>query len=304
MSFENLKRKSKNSLERLTAELNKLSSNSNKDDRFWSPTVDKAGNGTATIRFLPPVGDEVAPFVRVYSHAFRGEGGWYIENSLTTIGLEDPVAQMNSELWNSGGEEGKKIVQGEGKDKPGTKRKMEYIANIYVVDDPAAPENNGKVFLYKFGKKIMDKLNDASIPAFPDEKPFDPFNFWEGANFKLRIRRVDGYRNYDKSSFDECAPLDEDDAVLEAIYKKQYPLSEFTDPKNFKTYEQLKERLDIVMGRKKSSSTASKAKNEEAPRKEKSSTDDELERLLSGDTEESVVDDVDAKFQSLFEDDD
>ena len=212
-----------------------------KDDRFWQPEVDKAGNGYAVIRFLPPPAGEDLPWVRVWNHAFKGPSGkWYIENSLTTLGKADPVSELNSELWNSGTESNKKIAQLQ-------KRKLTYTANIVVISDPKHPENEGKVFLFKFGKKIFDKIKDVMQPQFEDEEPINPFDFWKGANFKLKIRQVEGYRNYDKSEFEKPAPLSEDDDEMEKIWKKQYSLSEFVAPEKFKSYDELKARLNDVL---------------------------------------------------------
>jgi hypothetical protein len=213
---------------------------SQKDDRFWQPEVDKAGNGSAVIRFLPPPKGEELPWVRIWNHGFQGPTGkWYIENSLTTIGKADPVSELNTELWNSGIEANKDLVRKQ-------KRRLTYISNIYVVKDPAHPENEGKVFLYKFGKKIFDKIKDVMQPQFEDEEPINPFDFWKGANFKLKIRNVEGYRNYDKSTFDSPTPLAGDDE-LEAVWTKQHSLVEFLDPKNFKSYDELKAKLNSVL---------------------------------------------------------
>jgi hypothetical protein len=244
-SFADLKRARKTSLETLISETNKLNSpgeSQNRDDEnFWKPTVDKAGNGYAVIRFLPAPGGEDLPWVRIFNHGFQGPGGWYIENSLTTIGKKDPVSEHNTMLWNSGIESNKDIVRKQ-------KRRLNYIANIYVVSDPSAPENEGKVFLYKFGKKIFDKINDMMNPQFQDEQPVNPFDLWEGANFKLKIRQLEGYRNYDKSEFDRAEPLLDDDDALEGIWKSEHSLSEFVDPKNFKSYEELQAKLNRVLG--------------------------------------------------------
>jgi hypothetical protein len=206
--------------------------------------LDKSGNGYAVIRFLPAPDGEEMPWAKIWSHAFKGPGGqWYIENSLTTLGKDDPVGELNRELWNSGKESDKNIARAQ-------KRKLSYYSNIYVVSDPAHPENEGKVFLYKYGKKIFDKLVEAMQPAFADETPIDPFNFWKGADFKLKIRKVDGYWNYDKSEFAQPNTLgDFDDDRLEQIWKEGYSLAEFEDSKNFKTYEKLKARLDLVLGK-------------------------------------------------------
>ena len=246
MDFSKLKAMSgRKSLEALNAELTKISNqDSGKkagDDRFWTPTVDKAGNGYAVIRFLPPPAEEDVPFVRLYDHGFQGPTGlWYIENSLTSIGKPDPVSEYNTKLWNSGLESDKEVARKQ-------KRRLHFISNIYVVFDPGNPDNEGKVFLYKYGKKIFDKLNEAMNPQFEDEQAVNPFDMWEGANFKLKIRKVEGYRNYDRSEFDGSSPLMEDDGELEKIWKSQFSLQEFVDPSNFKSYEQLQERLTRVL---------------------------------------------------------
>ena len=242
-SFSALKRQRTSSLERLTKEINKLANKeqgSSSDDRYWQPEVDKVGNGYAIIRFLPAPVNEELPWIRIWNHGFQGPGGWYIENSLTTLNQPDPVAEMNSKLWNSGNDKDKEIVRAR-------KRRLSYIANIYVVKDPAHPENEGKVFLYKFGKKIFDKINEKMNPQFDDEKPVNPFDLWAGANFKLKIRKVEGYRNYDKSEFEDSAPLLEDDDDMEAIWKGEYSLAELIAPDKFKSYDELKKRLDKVL---------------------------------------------------------
>ena len=249
MSFASLKKASAagNNFAKLTREIDKLNqpaAGSSADERFWKPELDKSGNGYAVIRFLPAPEGEDMPWAKIWSHAFKGPGGqWYIENSLTTIGKDDPVGELNRELWNSGRDSDKEIARAQ-------KRKLSYYANIYVVQDPAHPENEGRVFLYKFGKKIFDKLVEAMQPAFADETPVDPFNFWSGADFKLKIRKVDGYWNYDKSEFAAPGVLGgfEDDK-LESIWKEAYSLADFEDTKNFKTYEQLQARLNLVLGK-------------------------------------------------------
>ena len=211
------------------------------DERIWKPVMDKSGNGFAVIRFLPAIKGEDLPWAKVWNHAFQGPTGqWYIENSLTTIGQNDPVSEMNSAYWNSGVESDKEIARRQ-------KRKLQYFANILVIKDGANPQNEGKVFLYRFGKKIFDKCMEAMQPAFEDETPVNPFDFWEGADFKLKIRKVDGYWNYDKSEFDSPSPLFDDDEKLEEVWKKQYSLAEFTAPSNFKSYDELKTRLDTVL---------------------------------------------------------
>lgn len=253
-SFSDLKRSSSDSFEKLNKELSKLNAPANErtaDDRLWSCKTDKAGNGYAVIRFLPAPGGEDVPFIRMFTHGFKGPAGqWYIENCLSTVGNydSDPVNQMNSQLWNSGIEANKKIVQGQGREKPGTKRQLNYYSNIYVVKDPANPDNEGKVFLFRYGSKIFDHLKDLMTPQFEDESPIDPFNLWTGANFKLKIRKVDGYTNYDKSEFEPAGPLFDDDDKLEKIWKSEYSLKEIIDPKHFKSFDDLKKRLDMVMG--------------------------------------------------------
>ena len=211
------------------------------DERIWKPVMDKSGNGFAVIRFLPAVKGEDLPWAKVWNHAFQGPTGqWYIENSLTTLGQNDPVSEMNSAYWNSGVESDKEIARRQ-------KRKLQYFANILVIKDGANPQNEGKVFHYRFCKKIFDKCMEAMQPAFEDETPVNPFDFWEGADFKLKIRKVDGYWNYDKSEFDSPSPLFDDDEKLEEVWKKQYSLAEFTAPSNFKSYDELKTRLDTVL---------------------------------------------------------
>ncbi len=247
VDFSKLKN-NRNSFEKLTKaveSINTPTEGSKGDDRFWQPEVDKAGNGMAVIRFLPAPavdGDEGLPWVRLFDHGFQGPGGWYIENSLTTLNQKDPVSEYNSILWNSGIEANKEIARKQ-------KRRLYYIANVLIVSDPKNPQNEGQVRLYKFGKKIFDKITEAMNPQFEDEKPINPFDFWDGANFKIKIRQVEGYRNYDKSEFDSpSAVLGGDDAKLEALWKKQYSLKEFLDPKHFKSYDELKARLDKVLG--------------------------------------------------------
>ena len=211
------------------------------DERLWKPVMDKSGNGYAVIRFLPASVDETLPWAKLWNHAFQGPTGqWYIENSLTTLGQNDPVSEYNSKLWNSGVESDKEIARKQ-------KRKLQYYSNIYVVSDSANPQNEDKVFLYRYGKKIFDKVMEAMQPELEDEEPLNPFDLWKGANFKLKIRKVDGYWNYDKSEFDKLSALSKDDDELEKIYGKQYSLTEFTAPSNFKTYDELKTRLDLVL---------------------------------------------------------
>jgi hypothetical protein len=256
-NFEALKSNRKSQFDKLNSEIAKINSptSNNEDNRFWKPDIDKAGNGYAIIRFLPAPSGEDVPFTRIWDHGFQGPGGWYIEKSLTTFGpgTADPCTEYNSQLWNSGIESNKEVVRKQ-------KRRLSYYSNIYVVSDPNRPQNEGKVFLYKYGKKIFEKLNEAMHPAFDDQgrspdhpqydpsNAFNPFDLWEGANLKIKIRKVDGYPNYDKSEFDRTGPLVRDDDELEKIWKSEYSLTELLDPKNFKTYDELKKRLEKALG--------------------------------------------------------
>jgi len=247
MSFADLKKQSKlgSLTQKLVKEVEKMNNNGggSSDDRFWKLECDKSGNGYAVIRFLPAPDSEDLPFVKLYSHAFQGPGGWYIENSLTTLGQKDPVSEYNSMLWNNGTDAGKDAARKQ-------KRKLTYISNIYVVKDPANPQNEGRVMLYKYGKKIFDKLTAAMQPEFEDEEAIDPFDFWQGANFKLKAKNVAGYRNYDSSEFARPSALLDDDDAMEAIWKKQSSLQEFVAADQFKDYDTLKKRLDYVLGNK------------------------------------------------------
>ena len=246
MSFSDLKKQSSlgSLTQKLVKEVEKMSStNSNVDERLWKPEVDKTGNGYAVIRFLSAPDGESLPWVKLFTHAFQGPGGWYIENSLTTTGGKDPVSEYNRELWNSGDESDKDVVRKQ-------KRKLSFYANIYVVKDPTNPQNEGGVFLYKFGKKIFDKVMDVMQPEFEDENAINPFDFWQGANFKLKIVKKDGYWNYDKSEFDRVSPLLDDDDALEGLWKKQYSLTDIVAPDKFKSYEDLNKRLQYVLGKK------------------------------------------------------
>ena len=294
MSFKDLKKQSK--LGSLTAKLVKEvekmnNTGGNADDRIWKLDVDKGGNGYAVIRFLPAPEGEDLPFVKLYSHAFQGPGGWFIENSLTTLGQKDPVSEYNSLLWNNGTDAGKETARKQ-------KRKLTYVSNIYVVKDPANPENEGKVFLYKYGKKIFDKLTAAMQPEFEDEEAIDPFDFWQGANFKLKAKNVAGYRNYDSSEFAAQSSLLDDDDAMESLWKKQFSLSEIVAADQFKTYDELKTRLDYVLGNKKTV----------APVYEEEDTDrgsaEELVTAAVSTTPSSVNDDDDdalSYFQKLAE---
>ena len=241
MSYADLKKKS-GSFEKLQAELEKTNNpvTSFADDRFWKPELDKSGNGYAVIRFLPAPKGEDIPWQRMFSHSFQGPGGWYIENSLTTINKNDPVGEVNRRLWNTGSEADKETARRQ-------KRKLSYYTNIYVVTDTKHPEHEGKVHLYKFGKKIFDKVMEAMQPQFDDEEAINPFDLWKGANFKLKIRKVDGYWNYDKSEFEAPSALFDNDDDIEEVWKKQYALTEFTAPTNFKSYDELKTRLSMVL---------------------------------------------------------
>ena len=245
MSFSNLKR-NRDQISKLLKAAESNSGSSEKksyvDDRIWKPTVDQAGNGYSVIRFLPASEGAELPWVRFWDHGFKGPTGlWYIENSLTSIGQADPVGELNSRLWNSGNDADKEKARNQ-------KRRLHYVSNIFVKSDPGNPTNEGKVFIFKFGKKIFDKIMDVMQPQFADEDPINPFDFWEGADFKLKIRNVEGYRNYDKSEFAGQSALSEDDTKLEDVYNKMYGLKEFVDPTNYKTYDELKEKLNRVLG--------------------------------------------------------
>ncbi len=244
MSFANLKR-NRNAIDQLVKAAEATNTNQgNKytDDRIWKPTVDKSNNGYAVIRFLPASEGSELPWNRYWDHGFKGPTGrWYIERSLTSIGQNDPVGELNSKLWNSGIESDKEVARKQ-------KRRLHHVSNILVVSDPGNPDNEGKVFLFQYGKKIFDKLMDAMQPEFQDEDPINPFDFWSGANFKLKIRDVEGYRNYDKSEFASQTELSSDDTYLEEIYNQLHDLSEYTDPKNYKTYDELQAKLMSVLG--------------------------------------------------------
>jgi|TARA_B100000787_G_C16178065_1_gene290167 hypothetical protein len=251
MSLESLRKS--NSLDKLLNAVKEDSApqegkKSYKDDRLWKPELDKSGNGYAVLRFLPSCEGEDLPWAKLWSHAFQGPTGqWYIENSRTTIGSgdigKDPVSEHNTALWNTGIESDKEIARKQ-------KRKLQYYSNVYVVSDAKHPENEGKVFLFRYGKKIFDKIMESMQPAFPDDVAVNPFDFWEGANFKLKIRKVDGYWNYDKSEFDSPTAIFKEESAIESTWKKQYPLDEFTNSNAFKSYDELKTRLDIVLSGK------------------------------------------------------
>ena len=244
MSFASLKRNRDNNMSKLTQALQDTQTETKSfgDDRIWKPERDKSGNGFAIIRFLPQPEGEDLPWARVWNHGFQGPGGWYIENSLTTIGQKDPVSEYNTTLWNNGTDAGKDQARKQ-------KRRLNYYSNIYVIKDGSNPQNEGKVFLYRYGKKIFDKLNECMNPEFEDETPINPFDFWEGADFKLKVRTLDGFVNYDKSEFDSPSALfDGDEDALEKVYNQQHSLSELISPDNFKTYSELKQQLDRALG--------------------------------------------------------
>ena len=245
MDIASIRKMRSNDFAKLTQAVENISSGGNKerseDTRFWKLTPDKAGNASATIRFLPRVEGDDLPWVKIIDHGFQGPTGkWYIEKSLATIGQDDPVSQMNSELWNNGTDAGKEQARKQ-------KRRTAYFANILVISDPAHPENNGQVRLFKFGKKIMDKIMDKARPTFEDEEPVNVFDFWEGADFKLRMKKVEGYPNYDASVFAAPSEIGDDDEIVR-IAKGQFKLAEFLDPKNFKSYDELKRKLEQVLG--------------------------------------------------------
>jgi hypothetical protein len=272
MSFSNMKKSSTKNTDGLIDQMNKMntkSKDSYKDDRFWKPTLDKSSNGFAVIRFLPAVDGEDVPWVRVFNHGFKGKGGWMIENCPTTIGGKCPVCEANGELWNSGTETDKDIARSR-------KRKLQYIANVMVVSDPKNPQNDGKVFLYKFGKQIFDKLQDVLQPEFEDEDPINPFDFWKGADFKVKVRKVSGFVNYDKSEFDSQSELfDGDDKALEALWKTQYPLQQFVASDQFKSYDELKARFVMVTRGGSSTPTATAEDVAEVTKKQFSAKSDE-----------------------------
>ena len=276
MAFADLKKQSKlgSLTEKLVKEVEKMnSSGSSSDERVWKLDCDKSGNGYAVIRFLPAPDGEDLPFVKVYSHAFQGPGGWLIDNCLTSINQKCPVCEHNSGLWNNGTDAGKEVARKQ-------KRKLTYVSNIYVVKDPTNPANEGKVFLFKYGKKIFDKITEAMQPEFEDESPIDPFDFWQGANFKLKAKNVAGYRNYDSSEFASQSALLDDDDAMEAIWKKQYSLADFMSPSEFKTYEELKKRLSSVLGTK-NARIAEEVEDEDDYRGSTKELDDDLRSELN-----------------------
>ena len=299
MSFENLKKQSKlgSLTSKLVKEVEKMSSTSSGvDERLWKPEVDKTGNGFAVIRFLPAPDGEELPWAKMYSHAFQGPGGWYIENSLTTIGGKDPLGEHNRDLWNTGTESNKETVRKQ-------KRKLSYYSNIYVVKDPTNPQNEGKVFLFKYGKKIFDKIMEAMQPEFEDESPINPFDLWQGANFKLKIVKKDGYWNYDKSEFGSVEPLLDDDDALEALWKKEYSLTAVTAPDQFKSYEELEKRLKMVLGQKSTNRLMDEeVEDEDNDRGSYTSESDEIKETFNSlDSSSEDEDDALSYFQKLAE---
>lgn len=299
MDFKTFKKNSNKNIEKLVGELDKMKSGGAKfiDDRFWTvPMDDKVGNGTALIRFLPACGDNKLAWVSLFSHAFQGPGGWYIENSLTSLGQPDPVSEANSALWATGIEANKTLVRNR-------KRKQSFISNILVLSDTKKPENEGKIFLFKYGKKIFQKIQDKIAPEvqFEGQVPVDPFDFWTGANFRLIVKKVEGYPNYDNSFFENPSPLlGGDDTKLENIWKAQYDLSEFTSPNNFKSYDDLKTRFDRVLGNVAPSKAASTDKPKTKP-VTKVADDDADNVPWSEGSQSPVVEEDDGDLKSLLE---
>jgi hypothetical protein len=267
MSFSDLKRKSQANFDFLQKELTKSSTEGGADERLWKPELDASGNGYAVLRFLPAPDGEALPWAKLYSHAFQGPGGWLIDNCLTTNGDKCPVCAHNNGLWNSGVESDKEIARKQ-------KRKLSYYSNVYVVKDPKHPEKEGKVFLYKYGKKIHDKILAAMQPEFQDETPVNVFDFWEGANFKLKIKTVAGYWNYDSAEFDSPSALSADDDEMESLWQQAYSLEAFTNASEFKSYDALEDRLNNVLGLRKTASAPSFESEEYEPAPVSSSTAD------------------------------
>jgi len=269
------------------------------DNRQWKPTVDKSGNGYAVLRFLPSKNENKVPWAQYWDHGFKGPTGrWYIERSLTSIGQPDPVSELNSYLWNTGRDEDKDTARAR-------KRRLHYVSNVYVVADPANPQNEGKVMLFQYGKKIFTKIMDIMQPEFQDEKPVNPFDLWDGANFKLKIRQVEGYRNYDKSEFDSPSPLlGGDEAKLKQVYESIHSLDEYTDPAQYKSYEVLSRKLHDVLGEipftgnakdnvTKEAPSAGPSKPQSQPKAESPAPEDDDEKLFK--------DEDDAEVMSFFE---
>jgi hypothetical protein len=295
MSFDALKKNRSKSLEKLTEQLDKIGSKNYSDPnegKFWKPTKDSAGNGFAIIRFLPAPEGEDMPFVRTWDHGFQGPGGWYIENSLTTIVLPDPLSEYNGKLWNSGNESDKEQARKQ-------KRRLKYVSNIYVVKDSGNPDNDGKVFMFAYGKKIWDKLNDMMNPSFEDEAPVNPVDLWEGANFRLKIRQFEGFANYDKSEFDSPSALFDDDDKLETTWKQEHSLQELLDTKNFKSYDELQAKLHRVLG-----IAGDTAKRNSAPTSAENDLDEDLDMSNIGGTEEQKASKEQATSAPVADDED
>lgn len=295
MSFADLKRNSASNFDKLNKELEKLNTKNSysSDDRYWKLSVDGAGNGFAVIRFLPSINVEDAPFVRKWNHGFKGPTGlWYIENSLSTLGKDDPVGESNSVLWNSGLESDKDIARDR-------KRKLKYISNILVIKDPENPENEGKVFLFEYGKKIFDKLNDAMNPEFEDENPLNPFDLWSGANFKLKQRKVDGWPNYDKSEFDKVSVIDDDDSKLEEIFNKCYDVKQEISEDKFKSYDELKAKFEKVIGSEPTPKQKEELADNREPAKEEKAKESNSKPMMESDDDD---DDLDF-FKNMVDDD-
>lgn len=297
MSFSNLKKQSKlgSLTSKLVQEVEKMnSSGGNSDDRLWKPEIDKAGNGFAVIRFLPAPDGQDLPWAKVYNHAFQGTGGWFIDNCLTTIDKPCPVCESNRELWNTGSKSNQEIVRER-------KRKLSYYSNIFVLQDKAHPENEGKLFLFKYGKKIFDKITAAMQPEFDDETPIDPFDFWTGANFKVKIVKKDGYWNYDKSEFEKPSVLFDDDERMEALWKKEYSLDDFVNPEKFKDYDQLNSRLKSVLNKSKPAQNVDESFEDEDQNSVPENLKRELEKLSSSKISDDD-DDILSSFQKLVDD--
>jgi len=299
MAFNSLSdlRKSRGGFDNLMKEVDKISQPAGgerkEDDRLWQPTVDKAGNGYAVIRFLPPPKGEELPWVRIWNHGFQGPTGkWYIENSLTTLGKPDPVSELNNELWNSGSEANKEIARKQ-------KRRLAYVCNVLIVSDPGNPVNEGKVKIYKFGKKIFDKIKDVMQPQFQDEESVNPFDFWKGADFKIKIRQVEGYRNYDKSEFDKPKAVSEDDADIEKIWSEEHSLSEFLDARHFKGYDELKKKLEQVLNATGASTARAESVDLDKPRAAPAATSS-ADRVQARAAAKPAVDEEDDESLSYF----
>lgn len=302
MSFSNLKKQSKlgSLTSKLVQEVEKMSSSAvGSDERLWKPEVDKAGNGFAVIRFLPAPEGESLPWAKVYNHAFQGTGGWFIDNCLTTINKECPVCEANRELWNTGSKANQETVRER-------KRKLSYYSNVYVIQDKAHPENEGKLFLFKYGKKIFDKITAAMKPEFDDETPIDPFDFWNGANFKVKIVKKDGYWNYDKSEFEKPSSLFDDDDAMEALWKREYSLHDFVNPEKYKDYDQLNTRLKSVLGKSKPQQNVDESFEDEDEGSSAPVPEDlrrELSKISSSSKAEyEDEDDILSSFQKLVDD--